>query len=145
MEGNPHSSPGQAGGEQDRDTAELQLLARLHYALAVVTGLCALIAAPFIWAGKSAMEQLESGAIDQDVATILLLGGGISLAALCLVHAGVLVYIGRLIRSCRRWWLVMIFSALHTINVPLGTALSIYTFMVLGRDSVKVRFRSPRC
>jgi hypothetical protein len=142
MDGNHYTPPTEVCAEQDRDDAELQLLARLHYALAAVTGLCSLVAAPFVWAGNSAIEQLASGALDQYLAGVVLLTTGIALAVLCLVHAGVLVYVGRLIRSCRRWWLVMIFSGLHTINIPLGTALSIYTFTVLGRESVKKRFRA---
>src|SRR5690242_7484049 len=105
----------------DRDDAELQLLARLHYALAVVTALFSLVGVPFIWLGASAMRQPSAAEVDENyVAGLLSLAAGIALAALCLVHASVLVYIGRLIRTFRRWWLVMIFSALHLINIPLG-------------------------
>jgi hypothetical protein len=123
------------------DEAEIRLLARLHDVLAIVTALCSLIAIPFLWAGAGAIGQ-PAGEIDEAyLAALFSLSAGISWAALCLVHAGVLVYIGRLIRSYRRRWLVLIFSALHLINVPLGTALSIYAFMVLGRASVRDRFR----
>jgi hypothetical protein len=142
MDGEPYTSPGAVCAEQDRDQADLRLLVRLHYGLAIVTGLCSLLAVPFIWAGSSALGQLASGALDEYLPSLILLATGVALASLCLVHAGVLVYVGRLIRSYRRWWLVMIFSGLHTINIPLGTALSIYTFIVLGRDSVKARFSS---
>jgi hypothetical protein len=129
-----------AGAKMDQDQSELRLLSRLHYALAVLTAVASLLAIPFIWAGRVALDQLASGDLDRELGALVLLMGGISIAVLCVVHAGVLVYIGRLIRSCRRWWLVMIFSALHTMNVPLGTALSIYTFIVLSRESVKKRF-----
>ena len=125
----------------DRDDAELKLLARLHYALAAVTALASLVAVPFIWVGASAMQQSSAAAGDENyLAGVLSFSAGVSLAAICLVHGSVLVYIGRLIRTCHRWWLVMIFSVLHLINIPLGTALSIYAFMVLGRESVKRRF-----
>lgn len=125
----------------DRDDAELKLLARMHYALAVLTAFASLLAVPFIWVGASAMQQHSGAEVDESyVAGLLSLSAGISLAALFLVHASVLVYIGRLIRNARRWWLVMIFSVLHLINIPLGTALSIYVFMVLSRESVKRRF-----
>lgn len=128
----------------ERDAAELKLLARLHYALAVFTGLCGLLAIPFVWAGSEAVRQLSAGGLEQELAGLVLLTIGISIAVLCLVHAAVLVYIGLLIRSCRRWLLVMIFSGLHTINAPLGTALSIYTFIVLCRESTKQRFIARR-
>jgi hypothetical protein len=148
MDGNPYDSPRAPPGESctlaDSDQAELRLLARLHYALGLLTALASLLAMPFIWAGRAALDQLSSGDLDQEAAALVLLMSGASLAALCLVHAGVLVYVGLLIRSCRRWWLVIIFSVLHTMNVPLGTALSIYTFMVLGRQRVKARFFAVR-
>lgn len=120
---------------------ELKFLARLHYALAILTAIGSLLALPFIWIGIPALRQpLETG----DVAGILSFSGGVVWASLCVVHAGVLAYIGRLIRSCRRWWLVIIFSVLHIINVPLGTALSIYVFIVLRQESVKTRFGKAR-
>jgi amino acid transporter len=125
----------------DHDEAELRLLARLHYVLAIITALCSLIAVPFLGAGAGAVHQ-PAGEVDEAyLAALFSLAIGISLGALCLVHAGVLVYFGRLIQSHRRRWLILVFSALHLINVPLGTALSIYAFMVLGRESVKSRFK----
>ncbi|HVV73548.1 MAG TPA: hypothetical protein VHI52_18890 [Verrucomicrobiae bacterium] len=124
----------------DHDEAELRLLARLHYLLAIVTALCTLIAVPFLWAGADAAHQ-PAGEIDEAyLAAVFSLAIGISWGALCLVHAGVLVYFGRLIESHRRRWLILAFSVLHLINVPLGTALSIYAFIVLGRENVKGRF-----
>ncbi|HJT30644.1 MAG TPA: hypothetical protein VJ783_01160 [Pirellulales bacterium] len=66
----------------------------------------------------------------------LAVGGVAAIAAVCLVHAAVLWYIGRQIAARRRRLLVMIFSVLHLINVPLGTALSLFTFVVLGRDRI---------
>jgi hypothetical protein len=140
MDSNVPKPPGENPSVLDHDQAELRLLSRLHYALAILTALASLLAIPFICAGRVALEELSSGALDHELVALVLLMGGISWAVLCVLHAGVLVYFGRLIRSCRRWWLVMIFSALHTINIPLGTALSIYTLMVLSRESVKRRF-----
>ncbi len=140
MDGKPDTSPADTQSALDRD--ELNLLARLHVVLGALTALCSLFCVPFIWKGAEAMRQLSAGELDQYLTSVVLLAAGISLTVLCLVHAGVLLYIARLIRTCRRWWLVMIFSSLHLINVPFGTALSIYTFVVLGRDTVKRRFRA---
>ncbi|HVX11250.1 MAG TPA: hypothetical protein VHC22_08735 [Pirellulales bacterium] len=140
MDGTPGTSPADTQSALDRD--ELNLLARLHIALGALTGLLSLFCALPIWEGAVAMRQLSSGELDQYLVSVVLLAMGISLAVLCLVHVGVLLYIARLIRTCRRWWLVMIFSSLHLINIPFGTALSIYTFVVLGRDTVRRRFRA---
>lgn len=127
-----------------RDAAELRRLCRLHYTLAVFTALCSLLAIPFVLAGNAAVQALSAGDLDQELAGLVLLATGISIAVLCLMHAAVLVYIGLLVRSCRRWLLIMIFAGLHAINVPFGTALSVYTFIVLTRESVKQRFFAPR-
>ncbi|HEV3344136.1 MAG TPA: hypothetical protein VG125_27420 [Pirellulales bacterium] len=125
----------------DHDEAEVRLLARLHYAFAVVTALCSLFAIPALRAGAGAIGP-PAGEIDEAyLAALCLLSAGILWAAICVVHAGLLAYIGRLIASHRRRWLIWTFSVLHLINVPVGTALSIYAFMVLGRPSVKERFR----
>ena len=144
MDDDPYETPQAVASEtapaSDGDQAELRLLARLHYTLAALTALASFVAIPFLWAGRLALDQLTSGDLEQELVALVLLMTGALLAVLCLVHAGVLVYIGLLVRSCRRWWLVMIFSALHTMNIPLGTALSIYTFIVLRRASVKSRF-----
>ncbi|HEX7379855.1 MAG TPA: hypothetical protein VF278_22205 [Pirellulales bacterium] len=126
------------------DSAELKLLSRLHYALGALTSLCALAAIPFIWGGSLAIEQVSAGALDQELAGLVLLTMGVSIAVLCLVHAAVLVYIGLLIRSCRRWLLVVVFSGFHAMNVPFGTALSVYTLIVLFRDSVKGKFAAGK-
>jgi hypothetical protein len=138
--------PNKSGTGAARDANELRRLWRLHYALAVFTALCSLLAIPFVQAGKAAVEASSAGDLDQELAGLVLLATGLSIAVLCLVHAAVLVYIGLLVRSCRRWLLIMIFAGLHSINVPFGTALSIYTFIVLTRESVKQRFfaRSAR-
>ena len=125
----------------DHEDSEVRLLARLHYALGLLTAICSLIGVPFIWIGAPALRQpAETG----DVAGILSFSFGVVWLSLCLVHGGVLAYIGRLIATYRRWWLVMIFSVLHLINVPLGTALGIYVFIVLRRETIKQRFESGR-
>ena len=65
--------------------------------------------------------------------------GGISGGYFALWHACVLFVLA----TCSEHvgdWPVMIFSAL-TINIPFGTALSVYAFLVLSRESVKERFR----
>ena len=136
------------------DEAHLKLLAIAHYVLA---GLTAAMAAFFVppavngWrlleAAKqglpaSAAPQFESG--DQAYLGALLFSFGVSVAALCLVHGGVLAYIGRCLARRRRRTLCLAFSALHLINVPLGTVLSVLTFLVLRRPEVREAFSAAR-
>lgn len=131
---------------------ELRLLARLHYALAILTALAPLVTIPVLHTGigllrspntptaafrSAAFSDLDTEErVWRSVLGKLAVGGVAAIAAMCLVHAAVLWYIGRQIAARRRRLLVMIFSVLHLINVPLGTALSLFTFVVLGRDRI---------
>ncbi|HEX7450397.1 MAG TPA: hypothetical protein VF306_22745 [Pirellulales bacterium] len=130
------------------DLNDLRLLSRLHDGLAVLTALFPLVTLPILGAGlqllsaPAAVSRPAVAAADDAEARVwrsvlgkLAVGGVAAIAAVCLVHAGVLWYIGRQIAACRRRWLVMIFSALHLVNVPLGTALSMLTFTVLNRQN----------
>jgi hypothetical protein len=51
---------------------------------------------------------------------------------------GILViYSGRCIKARRRWLFSLIMAGIMCINVPIGTVLGVFTFIVLLRDSVK--------
>lgn len=131
---------------------ELRLLARLHYGLAVLTALAPLVTIPVLHTGvgllapakthpaafrPAAFADFDSEErVWRSVLGKLAVGGVAAVAAVCLVHAAVLWYIGQQIAARRRRLLVMIFSVLHLINLPLGTALSLFTFVVLGRDRI---------
>lgn len=131
---------------------ELRLLARLHYGLAVLTALAPLATIPVLQTGvglltpprtpPAALRPAGFSDLDAEervwrsVLGKLAVGGVAAIAAVCLVHAAVLWYIGRQIAARRRRLLVMVFSVLHLINLPLGTALSLFTFVVLGRDRI---------
>jgi hypothetical protein len=47
---------------------------------------------------------------------------------------------GRGLRDRRRRTLIYIVAGLGCLHIPFGTLLSVATFMVLGRDSVKALF-----
>lgn len=139
----------------DADSSDLRLLVRLHYGLAVLTALFPLVTIPLLAASVELLTPASSSAeapagaafaedsadrLWQDALGKIALGGVAAIAAVCLIHAAVLCYVGKQIALRRRWRLVMVFSALHLINVPLGTALSIFTFVVLRRGGVKEAF-----
>lgn len=138
---------------------ELGLLARLHYALAVLTALAPLVTVPMLRTGVGLLappktppaafrpvvfSDLETEErVWRSVLGKLAVGGVAAVVAVCLMHAAVLWYIGRQIAARHRRLLVMIFSVLHLINVPLGTALSLFTFVVLGRDRILLSGDAP--
>ena len=133
---------------------DLRLLAIAHYVLAGLTAAMAAVFVPlavvgwrWLQAAKQALPAaaapgFESG--DQALLGAVLFSTGVSVAALCIVHGGVLVYIGRCLARRRRRTLCLAFSAVHLINVPLGTVLSVLTFLVLRRPSGGGEFLASR-
>ncbi|HVW39612.1 MAG TPA: hypothetical protein VHB99_19980 [Pirellulales bacterium] len=136
------------------DANDLRLLAIAHYALAGLTAASAAFFIPlavFGWqwlqAAKQALAEpavrgFEPG--DQMIWGAAAFSTGVAVAALCLVHGAVLIYIGRCLANRRRRTLCLVFSAVHLINLPLGAVLSVFTFLVLRRPSVQAAFTTNR-
>jgi len=59
---------------------------------------------------------------------------------LTLVFAGLEIYAGRCLKERRRPILVQVVAAFYCLSIPWGTALGVFTFMVLNRPSVKPLF-----
>lgn len=128
----------------------LKLLAIAHYVLAGLTAAMAAFFIPLAVKGwrlleaarqgmpASAASPFDSG--DQAYLGVLLFSTGVSVTALCLVHGGVLVYIGRCLARRRRRTLCLAFSVLHLINVPLGAVLSVLTILALRHPEVRKAF-----
>lgn len=63
-----------------------------------------------------------------------------SFVALCWVHAGVVGWFGKKIANRQYRRLCVVFEVLHSIAIPVGTALSILTILALRRPGVKAMF-----
>ncbi len=53
---------------------------------------------------------------------------------------GIAVYSGKCIRERRNWTLVMVSACLNCLHMPLGTALGVYTIIVINKPSVRAQF-----
>jgi hypothetical protein len=111
----------------------IQIVAALHIAL----GALSLLGAIFVFvvfgiAGSIVISQGEHQAAG--ILGIIAVALGIFLAALAL--PGIIG--GWALLSGRSWGrpLVLVLGALHLINIPLGTALGIYTFWALLHEPV---------
>ena len=132
----------------------LNLLAAAHYVLAVVTALLMPVGLYLAWVGwdllhpargehwlprpgQELLDPLRWGAV------FFMLGG--VLATLSLLHAGVLVYIGRMLARRRRRRLCLAFSIFDLTYVPLGTALGVLTLVALLKPQARQMFedRNP--
>jgi hypothetical protein len=135
----------------EHDQHDLRLLALLHYVLGGVTAAFMLPLLPLVWICYRSFNDFTEAAAQPAVTSpgditawgltsAVGLAASVSLAVLCPVHGALLAYIGRSIARRRRRLLCLVFSGLHAINVPFGTALSVFTFIVLRRPSVKEAF-----
>jgi hypothetical protein len=59
---------------------------------------------------------------------------------LTLIFAGLEIYAGLCLKNRRRPVLIQVIAAFYCVSIPWGTALGVFTFMVLNRPSVKVLF-----
>jgi len=59
---------------------------------------------------------------------------------LTLIFAGLEIYAGICLKNRRHPILIQIVAALYCLSIPWGTALGVFTFMVLNRPSVKPLF-----
>jgi hypothetical protein len=77
-------------------------------------------------------------------ATVLFIIAGIFgvIIFLSLIFAGFEIYAGICLKNRRHPILIQIVAALYCLSIPWGTALGVFTFMVLNRPSVKPLFES---
>lgn len=68
--------------------------------------------------------------------------GGIGgfVVLVCLVLGGLIAYSGRCIQKRSKRVFSMVIAGILCTSPPLGTALGIFTFIVLTRDSVKALY-----
>jgi hypothetical protein len=137
----------QASG--DLLTESLRLLAVAHYVLAFVTALLTPAGVYLAYVGWSLLHPARGEAWTPEAgqelfdplrwgAAYFLIGG--ILASLALLHAGVLVFVGRAIAGRRRRVFCLMFSAFDLTYIPLGTALGVFTLMLLTKPQVKQQF-----
>ena len=111
----------------------IQIVAVLHIALGAISLLGAIIVfAVFGIAGGIVVSQGEHQAAG--ILAIIAIALGIFLAVLAL--PGIIG--GWALLTGRSWGrpLVLVLGALHLLNIPLGTALGIYTFWALLHEPV---------
>lgn len=130
----------------NRDEDHLRLLTVFHYVVAGLTALFALfplfhlalglfmVFAPDKFAGKGESPPVFVGWIFVGFAAMFIFAGW-TLAALTLVA-------GRFLSKRRHYMFCLVMAAIQCAFFPFGTALGVFTLIVLLRDSVKQLFAS---
>lgn len=129
----------------DRDDEHLDLLAVLHYIVAAMAGMFSLF--PVIHLvigilvirggfGEPRGEEIPAafGWFFVGMASVAILAG--------LTFSTLLFVAGRSLRARRRHTFCVVMAALSCCFAPFGTALGVFTLVVLLRDGVKARFQA---
>ncbi|WP_008309867.1 hypothetical protein [Leptolyngbya sp. PCC 6406] len=126
------------------DRQNLKLLSTLHYVMGGITFATSLLALPYIGIGLFALHSPETFENGEPFSALLYGWMFVGMGALFLlwgVVIGILTLLSaRGLAKHRRYWLSFIVACIECLSVPLGTALGVFTLIVLSRDSVKALY-----
>lgn len=132
------------------DTSQLQVLSVFHYVVAGLTAVFSLFPLIYLLMGVAvifaAPPPLAPGEAPPPfdprlLGWVFVLIGGLGCAA-GLVLAGYMAYAGRCLAQRRRYLLCMVVAGVACIFMPFGTALGVFTLVVLSRPAVKAAFQT---
>jgi hypothetical protein len=132
--------------QQQKDDGDLRLLSILHYVYAALVGFGALFSILYVVIGiVMATTVASQGSSPSDQQAGMVVGAffvviGAFVLLLLTTKAVLMVLAGRGLASRRRYTLAFVAACICCINIPLGTALGIFTIIVLQRPSVKAAF-----
>ena len=132
-------------GAPSKDEEHLKLLSIFHYVVGGLIGLMACIPIIHLLIGLGLMAAWSSS-IDGDGGPPAIVGGILALVALLLIGlgwtvAGCVLAAGTNLRRHRRRTFCMVVASVLCLWMPFGTALGVFTLVVLSRPSVKELFQ----
>jgi hypothetical protein len=141
---NPYAA-GYAPGPNPKDESDLNLLSVLHYVWSAFLGCGALgVAGYFVLLGGLFGASATSSGADPAGAAVAA-GATVVIGAVIAIMMGAFLVLHLLaasgLRKRKRRVLIYVASALMCTSFPLGTALGVFTIIVLGRPSVKALFQ----
>lgn len=129
----------------NKDTEHLKLIAILHYVLGGIVAASSLLALVHVGVGLSFI--LSPGTFPPSDETLfpfefgwLFLITGLTVLITGLILAICLVISGRCLAKRKGYWFSFVVACVECIYTPLGTALGVFTLVVLCRDSVKALY-----
>ena len=133
------------------DEDQLDLLGMFYYVLGGLEMCFVLIPLIFIVMGAFLVVAPNLGDMpsQQGEAEAAMFGGaffifvGLVIAALIGAKAGCMIYAGRCLRSRRNRMFAMVMGALTCLSFPVGTALGVFTLVVLSRPEVQALYERP--
>ena len=89
--------------------------------------------------GPTTMPNSAQFPADQFVGWLFIVMGGL-IVSLGWIIGSLSIYTGFCLKRHRRWMLCMVVASMNCISIPIGTALGVFTIIVLVRPRVKQMF-----
>jgi hypothetical protein len=129
------------------DENQLHLLTVFHYVLAAITALFSCFALIYIGLGVAMILHPESMAGSHGEPPPLFVGWLFTSIGVAFLIAGwgyviCLILAGRFLKHRKHYVFCLVMAGLSCMWVPFGTALGVFTFIVLLRPEVKALFES---
>jgi len=126
------------------DRAHLKALSICWYVFAGLSLLGALCGGLYLIMGVVMATVGGADNDDEAMAMGVVFGGMGLLVLLIVIPVAVLNFLtARGLAHLRRKTLIYVMAAIACLNVPLGTVLGVFTFIVMGRPTVKAAFDNP--
>src|SRR6266852_8468796 len=130
------------------DENQLYLLTVFHYVLAAITALFSCFALIYIGLGLAMILHTESMSGSHGEPPPLFMGWIFTLIGLAFLIAGwayviCVILTARFLKRRKHYVFCLVMAGLGCMWVPFGTALGVFTFVVLLRPEVKAMFESP--
>lgn len=121
------------------DEEHLRLLTIFHYVLAGISCIPGLLGVLYIALGGFTLmvTSMSQQAKEAGIVGFVFLFIGIVLVIIVFGSAVLQYFVGRFISERRHYTFVFIFSIVQLLFFPLGTALGVFTLIVLSRPQVK--------
>lgn len=138
------AAPPPADGLAPSDVEHLRLLGIFHMVVAGLTAVCGSI--PLLHVAMGAIFMVSPPPSNQGGGPppawfgALFMGFGCFAVALAWGLAGAVFYAGRCIQDRRHWTFCLGVAAIMCLNMPIGTALGVFSLIVLMRPQVKGAF-----
>ena len=131
-----------------QDQEQLRLLEIFHYVMGVVVALCGCMGIFHLIIGITALTNpqalgtAKSGSLPSEFGLMFaLVGAGVILFGWIL--GALAVYAGKCIKRRKCYTFVLVIAGIECLHTPVGTALGVFTFIVMNRPSVRALFGQP--
>lgn len=132
--------PAASAIENPQDASQLKTLSILHYVFAALYLLPLLMAFLYVFMGAAILNGSIHSQPGDEVGGWVLIGVAVALFLVAIIGGSLTFIAARRLGQRRSRTLCMVVACISCLSVPLGTALGVFSLIVLSRPSVKALF-----